>query len=161
MWFEIGPADLGFAQSAPFQLESEVIINASPQRVFEIVSTVEGPSEWLHEFTACRWMSPEPHGPGTTRELEMKLLTAKARFLLWEPGKRLSYTIIGMSMPLVRRLLEDLRFEPLGDRTRFRWTLHYTPAPLLKAIHPLGRRLLGKRLAATAYGLAAYANRTS
>lgn len=159
MWFEVEPAEIGFLESSRFRIENGAIINASPERVFRILSEGEGMGEWFQDFVACRWTSPDPHGAGSTREVELKAMAVKERFLVWEPGERLVFTITAMKLPLVTRMVEDMRLERLGDRTRLRWSVHYTPSLLMRPVHPIAHAFFEKMFAMTTGGLTSYATR--
>jgi uncharacterized protein YndB with AHSA1/START domain len=159
MWFDVEPSEIEFTETSRFRIENDAIINAAPERVFQIFATGEAQEEWFQDFVANRWTSPEPYGAGSSREVELKMLTVKERFLSWEPGKRLAFTITAITLPLVRRMVEDLQFEPLGDRTRFRWVVHYEPTLVMRAVHPIARAIFGKLFAATISGLTDYAGR--
>lgn len=160
MWFELTPTDLSFIDRAPFHFDNEAIINASPERVFEIVATGESQSAWFQDWKGERWLSDPPRGVGSTREITLKALSVKERFVAWEPGRRLSFTIYAITLPLVQEMLEDLRFEPMGEgRTRLRWRAYYTPAPLMRVVHPVARRIFGGMFSASAGGLTTYAAR--
>src|SRR5262245_15578442 len=120
MWFNTKRSDTSYIDTAPHRIANVVTINASPQRAFEVFATADHQDEWMHDFKACRWTSGEPHGVDSTREIEMKMLTVKERFLIWEPGKRLAFSIDAITLPIVNQMLEDVRFEPLsgGKATR-------------------------------------------
>jgi uncharacterized protein YndB with AHSA1/START domain len=148
-----------FADHSPYRFENEVLIDASPQRVFDIVANAEQQDRWFQDWVTHRWTSPEPHGVGATREVQLKVLSVKERFLVWEPGRRIAFTITAITLPLVRRMVEDMRFEPEGDRTRLRWTAHYAPTLLMRAVHPVARLVFGRMFAASTRGLADYAGR--
>ncbi|MFT3774979.1 MAG: SRPBCC family protein [Minicystis sp.] len=121
-------------------------------------ATGERQTEWFQDFVACRWTSPAPHGVGSEREIELKLLTVKERFLAWEPGKRLTFHIHAITLPFVKAMVEDMVMEPLSDRScRVTWTVHYRPSLLMKLGHPIGRAIFGKMFKGSLDGLAKYA----
>ena len=157
MWFEVEAAPLSFIESAPYRFQNVVLIDAPPARVFAIVATGEAQKDWFQDFVANRWTSAV-HDVGAEREVELKLLTVKERFLVWEPGKRLAFTVYGITLPLLHAMIEDLSFEPVGERaTRFTWTAYYAPSLLMRLIHPIGRMIFGELFRSTAEGLARYA----
>lgn len=157
MWFAVEAQDLRFTKSSPYVLENEAIIDASPERVFETFATAENQRTWFQDFVACRWTSPGPHAVGAEREIELKLLTVKERFLAWEPGKRLTFTIHAMSLPVVDAMVEDMLFEPHGEgKTRFTWRVHYTPKLFMRPFHPILRGVFGKMFTASTRGVADY-----
>lgn len=158
MWFKTVPTDLDFTQSSPHRLVFDAHVEAPPRRVFEIFAKGEGQETWFQDFKACRWTSPEPHGVGTTREIELKILTVKERFVAWDEGKRLTFSIDASTVPLTRRMMEDMRFEAVGDKaTRIVWTVHYEPALLMRPIHPIAKLIFGKMFRASIEGLKRYA----
>ncbi len=157
MWFAVEAQGLGFTRSSPYVLENEAFIDAPPERVFETFATAENQRTWFQDFVACRWTSSAPHGVGAEREIELELLTVKERFLAWEPGKRLTFTIHAMSLPVVDAMVEDMLFEPHGEgKTRFTWRVHYTPKLFMRPFHPILRVVFGKMFKASTKGVARY-----
>lgn len=158
MWFDVEAVPLSFTESSPYVIENTVGIDASAARVFQILSTGEAQTTWFQDFVACRWKTLEPHGVGAEREIELKLLTVKERFLAWEPGKRLTFHIYGITLPLVTAMVEDMRIEPTTDRTsRLTWRVHYRPSLLMRVVHPIARMIFGEMFKSSAEGLARYA----
>ena len=107
---------------------------------------------------------PILHGDrvGAEREVELKALTVRERFLAWEPGKRLAFTVYGSTLPLLKAMLEDMVLEPVeaGGQvraTRLIWRAHYEPSLLMRLVHPLGRMIFGELFKASGEGLARYA----
>lgn len=157
MWFDVEAVPLSFTEWAPFRIENVVLIDAKPERIFEIAVNGEGQAEWFQDFIGSRWTNAE-RGVGGEREVELKLLTVKERFLVWEPAKRLSFHIHAITVPFVKAMLEDWLFEPVGDHaTRFTWRVHYTPSLPMRLVHPLARMMFGGMFKSSAEGLARYA----
>ncbi|HZF48052.1 MAG TPA: SRPBCC family protein [Polyangiaceae bacterium] len=160
MWFQVQPAEIDYTRSSPFQIRHEAQIAAPPERVFDVLSTNEGAKEWFKDFEAIRWTSAPPHGVGSTREVELKLLTAKERFLAWDPGRRLTFCIYALTLPIVTQMVEDMQMEPSGDGgTRFTWTVHYTPSLLMRPVHPIARKVFGDMFRASTEGLRRFASK--
>jgi uncharacterized protein YndB with AHSA1/START domain len=156
MWFDLEAVQLNFTDSSPYQIENVFLLEAPPERVFQIWATGEGLAEWFHDFKAARWTSSE-RGVGAERNVELKMLSVKERFLVWDPGKRLAFHIHAITLPLVTAMLEDLTFEPAGHRgTRFTWRIHYRTSLPMRLIHPLGRRIFGGMFKTSGEGLARY-----
>lgn len=155
MWFNMKPSDSSFVESAPHRIAVVEFIDAPPERVFDIFANAEGQNEWMHDFKECRWTSPEPHGVGTTREIELKVITVKERFLIWERGKRLMFSVDAGTVPLVTQMLEDIRLEPQfdGKSTRLVWHIHYAPTRLASPIHPIARAIFGHMFKSSAKNL--------
>lgn len=139
MWFRMRPAGLDFLERSPHRFENVLEVDASAERTFQILAG-ERFGEWLPELRSCVWTSSEPHGVGSTRIVTLNTLAAKERFLVWEEGRRLTFVIEESTAPLMRRMIEDMRVEPLGDRRcRLRWIVHYEPSMGLRLIHPIAK----------------------
>ncbi len=139
MWFDVEAVPLSFTQSSPFHIENVVILDAPPARVFQVLATGEGQEVWFKDFVANRWSS-EARGVGAEREVALKLLKVKERFLAWDQDKRLAFHIYAITLPFADAMLEDWTIEPVGeDKTRFTWRVHYKPSLLMRLVHPIGR----------------------
>jgi uncharacterized protein YndB with AHSA1/START domain len=159
MWFDVESMPLSFTERSPRHIRNERVIDATPARVFEIFATGEAQREWFQDFVENRWTSSEPHGVGSTREVELKMLTVKERFLAWDPGSRLAFAIEGITLPIVTGMVEDLQFSPAsGGGTRVVWTVHYRPSLLMRPIHPVARLIFGRLFRLSLEGLARYAS---
>jgi uncharacterized protein YndB with AHSA1/START domain len=156
MWFNTKPSDPSYVDTSPHRIANVVTIDAPPRRVFDIFATADHQDEWMHDFKMCRWTSGEPHGVGATREIELKPLTVKERFLVWEPGERLMFSVDAITLPLVNQMMEDMRFESIsgGTATRLVWHVHYTPTRVATPIHPVARAIFAHMFSASAQKLA-------
>jgi len=158
MFFATTPTELAFTTSSPYRLSFDAIAEAPPERIFDIFTKGEGQETWFADFKACRWTSPEPRGVGATREIELKLLTVKERFVVWERGVRLTFSIDAISLPLVKTLMEDLQFEAVGEKgTRVVWTIHYEPTLGMRPFHPVAKMVFNKMWRQSLDGLVKYA----
>jgi len=144
MWFPLEPADLDYVRTSPYRMSFEAEVDATPERVFDVF-TQDDMKEWFSDLRSMRWTSPLPHGEGSTRIVTLKMLAVKEIFLVWRPGERVTFTMEAMSLPLVKKMMEDFRVHPVGrSRTRIDYTIHYTPTPLVRAVHPIVRAVFGK-----------------
>ncbi len=157
MQFALEVQDLSFTRTAPFKFENEAVLDAPPERVFEVLATGENQRTWFKDFVGIRWTTPPPHGVGSERDIELKLVTVAEHFLAWEPGKRLTFTIRSMTLPLVDAMVEDMVFEPIGgDRTRLIWRAHYRPRSFMLPFHPILRVVFGQLFQESTRGLVDY-----
>jgi len=154
MWFPLKTTEIDFVERSNHRFENEAVIEAPAGRVFDLLVDGDGMARWFADFVACRWTSPGPHGVGSTREIELKALTVKERFLVWEPGKRVAFAIYAITIPLVSRMVEDMELEMLGpSRTRILWRAHYEPSLAMRLVHPIGRAVFGKMFRKSLEGL--------
>lgn len=142
MWFELRPTTLDFESRHRFV--NVVEIDAPASKVFPLL-TGERFTEWLPDLLSWEWTSPAPRGVGSTRIVRLRSLAVKERILAWDEGRRFAFAIEAISVPLVRRMTEDMVLEPLGDaRCRFRYTVQYAPSPLMRLVHPIARPIFGR-----------------
>ena len=159
MWFAVEEAGLDFCEKSPFRIETEAVLDVDPDRAFALITNGAEQGRWFADFVACRWTSGEPYGVGSTREIELKLLTVKEKFIAWEPGKRLAFSIYGATLPMVKRMVEDLQLSSIGpNKTRLQWTAHYEPRTFIRPLHPIARGVFGKMFTKSAAGLTRYAS---
>jgi len=157
MWFRLRPATLDFASRHRF--ENVVEIDAPAAKVFPLL-TGERFTEWLPDLLSWEWTSPAPRGVGSTRVVRLRSLAVKERILAWDEGRRFAFAIEEITVPLVRRMTEDMVLEPLGDaRCRFVYTVKYEPSPLMRLIHPIARRIFGSMFRKAAQNVANLARR--
>ncbi len=159
MWHATGDVELDFTAHSPERLEFEIVCFAPAERVFEVLTSDREFGEWLEPLAECRWTTPGPHGVGSKREVVLDMLAPKGkgradaltalavkeRILAWERGKRFAFAIEALTIPLVRRMVEDMQLERLGpQKTRLRYHVHYEPTLLMRAVHPIAREFFGK-----------------
>lgn len=156
-WFELKHTDLSFVDSSPFRFSVSAPLAAAPERVFEIFATPEGMRDWVFGFDDCIWLGPAPWGVGARREFRLKGLSFRERFLAWEPGRRLCFAIEEMTVPLMRRMVEDVRIERAGGAACWiTWHVFYEPSLLLRPIHPVARLLFRAGYQSSMDGLSRY-----
>ena len=155
MRFACRPVGLDFLEAAQLKFVKEVEINASPGEVFNVLADADAWPRFLKDVIRTEWTSPEPHGVDSTRTIVLKGMTARERFIAWEPGKRFTFCIVEVTTPLARALCEDYRLEPtVGGKTRLTYVLACNPTLLLKLMGPVGRRQLAGLCSRVAHGLA-------
>jgi hypothetical protein len=63
---------LDFIDSAPFRFVSTVDLTITPEQLFEVLDDAESWPQWATAITKVTWTSPQPHGVGTTRTVDMR-----------------------------------------------------------------------------------------
>lgn len=136
----IKPSELDYATQTPYYLDNVLRIEAPPEIVFNVLSESDW-GQWFVDFGSVTWTSPKPYGIGSTRTVQLKMLSVDERFLAWNPGSRFSFSIDAIDLPLVEAMMEDMQMLPLdnGQATEFRWRVYYTPTALMSAVHPIAR----------------------
>jgi hypothetical protein len=150
MWHELAPTEIEFVERSPERLEFDMVVFAPRVRVLEVLVGEREMHEWLEPLVEVRWTTPS-RGVGAKREIVLDLLKkgernglttlgVKERFLAWERGKRLAFAVEGMTLPLARRMIEDMQLERLGqNKTRLLYTVHFEPSLMMRAVLPVAR----------------------
>ncbi|WP_405491286.1 SRPBCC family protein [Nocardia sp. NBC_00511] len=159
MMFAGHPSGLTDIDAMRVHLRTDRTVAASAERTFEVLATGEGQREWAQGYRATTWHSPPPFGPGAIRDIHLRWITVRERFLAWEPGRRFAFSSDAMSIGLAHRMIEDIAFEPLdAGHCALTWQVHLDPVPALRPIERLFTdRVLAPMFDSFAAGLAAYA----
>lgn len=97
-------------------------IDATPERVWDVVEPVERHVDWMHDAVAIRFTGEQTRGVGTEFLCDTKVgpfkLVDRMEITEWEPGAVMGVRHIGMVTGTGRFTLEPI---DLGRRTRFVW----------------------------------------
>jgi hypothetical protein len=144
-WYPLEPADDEFLASAPHVFRYQKRFTATPEQVWEQLTSDVSLAAWGPSIKKVTWTSPRPFGVGTTREVAAPGgSTMRERYFRWDEGKSHAFYAYESSLPLFRRFAEDYTVEPGGDATLFTWVVAIEPkgafafpvkllAPALKA----------------------------
>jgi carbon monoxide dehydrogenase subunit G len=141
------PLALDEFDAAPFRFTASGQIAGSPRAVFDELGD---PSKWFPLMTRCVYTTAETSGVGAEREVTVRMFGKfHARMLVWEPEKRLAFSMFGTTSRLIAQMGEDFRLAPDGDGVRIEWIVAARltglgrMAPGLRLI--LGRMFAGYR----------------
>jgi polyketide cyclase/dehydrase/lipid transport protein len=132
-WYALEPADGGFFTAAPHVFRYSKRYAAPPEKVWESLASEESIGAWSATVGSVKWLSPQPFGIDTTREVALApgLTRVRERFFRWDEGHGYSFEVYEANLPLFRRFAEDYEVEPDGDATRFTWTVALEPKSAL------------------------------
>lgn len=116
--------DLDFIETAPFRFRNSVDLVITPEQVFEVLADADAWPRWASVITKVTWTSPEPHGVGTTRVVEMRGgLVGNEEYLAWEPLHRMAFRFNECSTKAVAAFAEDYRVQAIPGGCRLTWTM--------------------------------------
>jgi hypothetical protein len=162
MWFVVAPADLLEAPNLPFRFELDAVLPAAPAQVFAVLAEPSTWPSWYADMKRAHWIIKNPRGVGSLRQVDLAMLSARERFLVWQPGRRLAFTVTEASLPLVDKLVEDFVLQPTNaGTTRLTWRIHYRPTWWLRPLHAVMRLVFGRLFARSVDGLAAYLSKVA
>ena len=97
-------------------------IDATPQRVWEVVEPVERHVDWMHDAVAIRFETDQTRGVGTRFLCDTKVgpieLVDKMEITEWRPGEAMGVRHTGIVTGTGTFTLTPI---DLGRRTRFTW----------------------------------------
>jgi carbon monoxide dehydrogenase subunit G len=132
--------DTTFFSSASHRITVDVRVNQPIERVFTAVA--EHPEQWYRWFPGfgrdSQYTSPQPHGVGSTRRVEVGRRPMEEVVIAWQAPTRWAFAITRASMPGITALAEDYRLDAVDDRiTVVSWTFAAELAPRLRPVGPL------------------------
>jgi len=99
-----------------------VEIDATPERVWEVVEPVERHVDWMHDAVAIRFTTEQTRGAGTEFLCDTKVgpfkLVDRMEITEWEAGRVMGVRHTGLVTGSGKFTLEPI---DLGRRTRFTW----------------------------------------
>ena len=136
----------------------ETILDATPERVFEVFEDAESWPVWAGAIKKVTWTSPKPFVVGTTRDVDITGgLIAHERFFVWDPPHRMAFYFVGTNKPAVNSLAEYYELQPLDDgRTRFIWRVAFESRSFMRYVSPLLRPAVRVFMGRIVKGLESY-----
>ncbi|MCC6624663.1 MAG: SRPBCC family protein [Deltaproteobacteria bacterium] len=144
MWFTVRHADATFAAEAKKHFIFDFKVPGPAAATFDVITDPTGLGRWMPDLERAGWASAPPHGVGSVREVRLRTVAVHERVLVWEPGERFVFTIVKASAPIVRRMVEDYRLEPVSGGTRVQWTIAYQPTLVATPLEPILRKRFSK-----------------
>ena len=146
--------DAAFLANAPRLITSTAVIAAPRDKVWAALTIDPASWTWFPGFSdKGSWLSGEPHGVGSRREVTMGGVRYRDTMLVWDEPERLAFRVDEATAPIAKALAEEYRLVADGDRTVLHWTFCVDgPAPfnalLGSALGPAGMGMLWRRACA-------------
>lgn len=130
--------DIEFVDTAPVRIEAEVVVDASPEAIWEVLTDDEAWPEWFGSPLSAVERTSTDRGVGSTRRVTLGRGRAAAvideRFIAWEPHRLWAFTGVG-GPPLFRSLVERCTIHVEGPgRTRITYTMAIEPPPAARPL---------------------------
>ena len=132
--FTLEPCVPASIEALELHLENRIEVEASPTRVFEILTGVGARSDesWFPDFQSATWRTPAPHGVGSVRDFRLTYARLTQHFIAWEPGRRLALYVSRSSLPFVSQLVEDYQITPVPGGCEIVWRVAYRLSPMFE-----------------------------
>lgn len=122
------PVGLDFISCAPFRFVSTVDLNITPEQAFEVLDDAQSWPQWATVITKVTWTSPQPHGVGTTRTVDMRGgIVGDEEFLAWEPHSHMAFRFNKASTRSIAAFAEDYRIVPTATGCNLTWVMAMKP----------------------------------
>jgi carbon monoxide dehydrogenase subunit G len=123
------PIDMGFFTEAWARYDAEVVVQATPEQIFDVFEDAESWVTWAPPIQSVEWTSPRPFGVGTTRTVTMSGgMIGHEEFIAWERGRHMAFRFTETNIPMTTAFGEDYRVTDLGDGScRVHWTMAMEP----------------------------------
>jgi hypothetical protein len=166
---------LDFIDSAPFRFVSTVDLNITPEQLFEVLDDAESWPHWATAITKVTWTSPQPHGIGTTRTVDMRggivgdvgALPSQTggppacggELLAWEPHSHMAFRFNEASTGSIAAFAEDYRIVPTASGCHLTWVMAMKPKGVAARLGmTLGRPVMARTFQKFLYNLRDYTN---
>ncbi|ROS01734.1 polyketide cyclase/dehydrase/lipid transport protein [Sinobacterium caligoides] len=143
--FPCTPVGTDFINTARHVYKAEVIIKASPSRIFDYLEDAHSWTVWADPIERVEWTSAKPFGIGTTRTVYMQGgMVGWETFIAWDRGRHMAFCFTDMSRNMAEKFAEDYKVIDMGDgRCHVTWTMAIEPKGASRFILPLFGPLMG------------------
>ena len=104
--FPLEERDLAWVDQAPVVIAKTFTLAAPTSEVFGRLADLAAWSEWCGGMKRVRIDGP-PDGVGALRTVWVGLTRVQERFVVWDPGHRLTFTLTGSNTPGLHSMVED------------------------------------------------------
>ena len=87
--------DLDYLDHGTIRVEVTRELAATPAEIWEELADAPSWPEWFLGARRLRWVTRAPHGVGSRREISLATISILEEFLVWEPGERFAFALIG------------------------------------------------------------------
>jgi uncharacterized protein YndB with AHSA1/START domain len=122
---KLSPKDLSYLETAAHRLDFSRTVPASPEHVFSVLEDLDSWAKWFVDFRGAEKTSTGPLGVGATRRVRVGPLSLEERFVAWDPGRRFSFTMLRMNVPLLAAMLEDWQMTPVEGGTKVDYRVRF------------------------------------
>jgi len=152
---------LDFIDHAPFRFVSTVDLRITPEQVFAVLDDAESWPQWASVITKVTWTSPQPHGVGTTRTVDMRGgIVGDEEFLAWEPFSHMAFRFNQASTRSIAAFAEDYRIAPTPSGCNLTWVMAMKPNGVAARLGmSLGRPVMARMFQRFLYNLRSYADK--
>jgi len=109
--FRLQERDLAWVTEAPVIIPKTFNLAAGTDEVFEKLADLASWSEWCGGMKKVR-IDGAPSGVGALRTVWVGATRVQERFVVWDPGHRLTFTLTTSNTPGLHSMVEDWALAP-------------------------------------------------
>jgi Polyketide cyclase / dehydrase and lipid transport len=109
--FPLEARDLAWVDRAPVVIAKSFTLGAPTAEVWNRLADLGAWSEWCGGMKRVRIDGPAT-GVGALRTVWVGLTRVQERFVVWDPGQRLTFTLTGSNTPGLHSMVEDWATAP-------------------------------------------------
>jgi Polyketide cyclase / dehydrase and lipid transport len=109
--FHLEERDLAWVDQAPVVITKTFPLSAPPNQVFDRLADLPAWTEWCGGMKRVR-IDGASSGVGALRSAWVGATRVQERFVVWEPGRRLTFTMTSSNTPGLHSMVEDWALEP-------------------------------------------------
>jgi uncharacterized protein YndB with AHSA1/START domain len=135
---DLQPVELDFFDSAPYRYVTAEAVHWPAETIFAALVDPAGWGHWFPGFSRSgRYVTPDPHGVGTVREVSMAGLRYTSTILAWDPPGRWAFRLSTSTIPFAFALAEEYLVTPHPHHSVVQWTFAIDPRPVMRPAMPL------------------------
>jgi uncharacterized protein YndB with AHSA1/START domain len=125
MTYDCDKVGIEFFATAPTVHQARVEVDATPERVFDLLHDADAWVKWAFPITRVDWTSGFPLEVGSTRDVHMRGgLIGYEEFIAYERGVRMAFRFNEASKKGIKAFAEDYQVTDLGSgRCAIEWTM--------------------------------------
>jgi uncharacterized protein YndB with AHSA1/START domain len=109
--FSLEERDLAWVDQAPVLITKTFTLAAAPTEVFDRLADLAAWSEWCGGMKRVQ-IDGAASGVGALRTVWVGATRVQERFVVWDPGHRLTFTLTGSNTPGLHSMVEDWALAP-------------------------------------------------
>jgi uncharacterized protein YndB with AHSA1/START domain len=109
--FSLEERDLAWVDRAPVVITKTFSLGASPTDVFDRLADLPAWTEWCGGMKRVR-IEGAASGVGALRTVWVGATRVQERFVVWDPGRRLTFTLTDSNTPGLHSMVEDWVLTP-------------------------------------------------
>jgi len=150
------PTTPSFAGEARFAIDHSAWIPAPPEQVYDEFSNCPHGREWVDQFVRLDVLTPDAPPDQRVYDEAFTFMSVRVRTLEAERGKRWLASIDRCTLPIAKKVLQVVTFEPVNGGTHFRWRIYYSPSWIVRPFLGLTQRLFDGLFRQSTQQLAAF-----